>query len=340
MRRLSCQMNISKSRTACNCMCEKYSPVLFVPFSVLDEIGLKNELRPVAEMLCAEANVGASLRRAGLQRGDLFFEAIEKWCPKMPKSHRVRFAIRPEKVSALLEEAGPQLMTDVSRTLERAEYEVNVKMLADLKRWLEKYRSIQARNRPKMRDEEASPPEPKHRGPAKISLCCSCGHAEMWHVKPVSEAYAAGKEVVDAGASMESLPRRMATSTCLMQRVPINIAKRLPLQESFPMIAGAAKPQAPRRVHSDPMICSGSLWMTGAATLERDKATSAAKTPPDDKPTNRRAAKSDKSRSERRNHVAAAFARSASESLAADSDSGSLPPEAADLMSCREAPNH
>jgi len=345
VRRLSCQMNISKSKTtACNCMCEKYSPVLFVPFSILDEIEVKNQLRPAAALLCAEANIGASLRRAGLQRADLTFEAIEKQCAKMPKSHRIRFAIRPEKVSALLEEAGSRLMTDVSRTLERAEYEVNMKTLGDLKKWVDKYRSIKARGITDTRDDEApSSLEMKCPGLERTLLCCQCGHAEMWHLKPIDDVLErVHKDSVPPMAATQTLPPssrsgRPAASKCLVHRVPVNIANRMPLQESFPMITGAPKPRAPRRVHSDPMICSGSLWTSGAPMPEKERPTTSAeardsKTPPDTKPSSRRSVRPGKSRAERRSSTRRSAENASRPSTSdvgpgtAGSAPGSLPP--------------
>lgn len=305
-RRLGCQVGAG-DESACSCLCARYDPVLVVPLSLVDKIELNNDLRPTARKLLNEANVGASLRRGGLERGDIFLEAHEKRYPGLPLAHRVCFKVRREKLLWLEESAGIYLTDTVMEQVEKSEYEINVKMLPDLKKWIERYRSVKLTRRgeaarkqaldinqdlealeekrsaspggssfgaPKYLDPDVHAFKAVRDGPPRAIIVCRCGHAEVWHEKPPAFC---GLCSPSGAASRVSTPSTAATATArlgdtasLLPPGPEHLTKTLVPSGTFPMVADRGKPRPPSRCRSEATISGGRLLLrkAGAASLQ------------------------------------------------------------------------
>jgi len=312
-RRLSCQVG-SGDESSCPCLCPGYDPVLVVPLSLVDKIELNNDVRPTANRLVSEANIGASLRRAGLERNDLILEAFEKQFRGLPPSHRIRFRVRNEKRLWLMESAGIYLAHSVEQQLEKSEFELNQKMLPDLKKWVERYRSVKltrcgeaarkfaedANHDADMlkasmqdssgtgdasgafgwRDPETAAAKAILSGPARPVILCRCGHAEVWHEKPLESnrpgssphdvAVASRASTPKASAAALAAPPRTAPPLALRPPGPESLTRTLPPQGPlFPMVADKGRPRPPSRSRSEPSVSGGRLLLrkAGAASL-------------------------------------------------------------------------
>lgn len=289
-RRCACQVNAGAIEQTSGCLCKRYDPMLVVPLSLIDKIELNNELRPTVKKLVAESNIGATLRRAGLERADIAMDVMFKRMANV-QGHRIRFQVRQEKKMALLESGGESLAAGIEERLERAEFELNSKMLFDLKDWCDRYRSLKNTRRcenarrqvleaahdavagkGRQDDAEVDPGElvpqiaAAHRsaalaGPYRCLMTCRCGHAEVWHEKPLTEA-STPKQALSASAS----------APLLKPPGPATLMRDLPAQEPiFPMVAEPPVRRAPTRQMPEPSISGGKLLLqkAGVQALKR-----------------------------------------------------------------------
>mmetsp|Transcript_63538 Transcript_63538/g.160313 ORF Transcript_63538/g.160313 Transcript_63538/m.160313 type:complete len:457 (+) Transcript_63538:102-1472(+) len=295
-RRGRCQVGHG-SESACGCLCPGYDPVIAVPLSLVDKIELNNDVRPIANQIVSEANIGASLRRAGLERDDIVLEAFEKQYPRLPLCHRVRFRAREEKRLWLRESAGLYLADSVEEQVEKSEFELNVKMLPDLRKWLERYRSVKltrlgdaarqfakdcnldaerlqdsmqdspgrqdSSSGPKFIDPDVAVAKAYIAGPARPVMLCRCGHAEVFHEKPQDRL---GSPQGIVGQAKVSGTAGSLTMPAVLPPGPDSLMKTLPAQGPavFSMIADKGKPQPPPRSRSEPSISGGRLLLRAA----------------------------------------------------------------------------
>mmetsp|Transcript_83431 Transcript_83431/g.234610 ORF Transcript_83431/g.234610 Transcript_83431/m.234610 type:complete len:633 (+) Transcript_83431:104-2002(+) len=276
------------------CLCLMYDPSLTLPLTLADKIEINNDIRPTAMRIIEESNIGASLRRAGVERGDVELDYIEKPAIRdIPKSHRLRFRVRQERREWLQESAGYYLWKSVEEQLELTEYEINFRMLPDLKKWLDKFRAIKIQRlrdvarkfqeevngdaewlasqtkggtgesaQPKgWQDPEVAAMLAARLGPHKPLLLCRCGHAEVWHAKPPCFQDAIGP----FGASMvfgsASGSRPLSLSAERHAATPTS-PTRSPGSRSSPV--SRSSPLSPVSLASSSMRSTGAWAGTGA----------------------------------------------------------------------------
>lgn len=181
--RLRCGM---KGLVDC-CDCERYDPWVAVPHGLFSRMEFSRDFLEAVRKMLQEAELPHPLTSC---RGCLSVEVHDtkashmatKFRPHKPISGTlVGFRIMPERRASLAAQGPGDVSGSASLAdFERAEHELNLKLLPSALRYCEEFRAIKA-NWPGSVEVWA-------KEPSRVQLLCRCGHSERWHESPVEAA--------------------------------------------------------------------------------------------------------------------------------------------------------